>query len=427
MKQQIKFKKQHKKYPEYKDSGVEWIGEMPDGWDVRKLKFSSSVLASNIDKKSYGDEENVLLCNYTDVYKNNFIDGTMSFMPATASNNQINKLSLVSGDVVITKDSETPDDIGVPAFIKETVDNLVCGYHLYLLRTEKKQVLGEYLFRYLQAQIVRAYFETSSSGITRFGLGSLELRNLPIIFPSLDKQSLISSYLDQKTSLIDQIIAKKKKLIELLKEKRAAVINQAVTRGLDADVELVDSGVEWIGKVPKGWRIRRFKWASKFAYGSALAEEVRDIDGDVQVFGSNGVVGNHSKSITSGETIIIGRKGSCGKVQFSEQACFPIDTTFYVDSNYTSLNLRWLYYLLLIMKLDESNQDSAVPGLSRTMVYSRLIPYISLEEQKKIASFLDEKMDEIDVLAKKVEESIALLQEYKTSLISHVVTGKVRV
>jgi type I restriction enzyme S subunit len=117
-------------YEKRKYSGLHWIGEIPEHWEVKKLKYVAETCPSNVDKKSKEDEEEVLLCNYMDVYKNEYINSTIEFMNATASESQIKTFKLNKGDVLATKDSETPDDIAVPAYVQEDFDNVICGYHL---------------------------------------------------------------------------------------------------------------------------------------------------------------------------------------------------------------------------------------------------------------------------------------------------------
>jgi len=151
-----------------------------------------------------------------------------------------------------------------------------------------------------------------------------------------------------------------------------------------------DSGIQWIGEIPEGWGVGRLKNKALIKYGSSLSELERQ-DGDIDVFGSNGVVGKHNKSITKGKTIIIGRKGSYGKINLSEKSCFPIDTTYFIDKSCTNFNLQYLFYLLTQLKLDETSRDSAVPGLSREVAYNKMIPYVSKSDQTAIANFLDKK------------------------------------
>ncbi|KAF5414148.1 MAG: Type-1 restriction enzyme MjaXIP specificity protein [Candidatus Methanogaster sp.] len=182
-----------------------------------------------------------------------------------------------------------------------------------------------------------------------------------------------------------------------------------------------DSGVEWLGEVPEGWAVLRLKNVTHFGYGNSLAADDR-VPGEYRVYGSNGIVGWHEQPNTKGPCLIIGRKGSFGKVVYSEKSCFAIDTTYFVDSKHTDNNLRWLYYCLQWLQLDSFTKDSAVPGLSREDAYENRVPFCSIDEQHAIATFLDHETGRIDALIVKKERQIDLLQEKRAALISHAVT-----
>jgi type I restriction enzyme S subunit len=242
------------KYQTYKDSGVEWIGEMPEGWEVKRLKYIASANPSNIDKKSIDGEIAVSLCNYGDVYKNEFIDRHLEFMKATATHDQIQKFLLQKGDVILTKDSECPNDIGIPALVSESFTDVVCGYHLTHIKP--KYIVGSYLFRQFQCKFQQAYFEVSANGVTRYGLGTDKFSSALILIPSPPEQTAIASFLDRKTAEIDQLIANKEKLIALYEEEKTAIINRAVTRGLDPAIKTRPSGVDWLGDIPEHWEVK---------------------------------------------------------------------------------------------------------------------------------------------------------------------------
>ncbi len=182
-----------------------------------------------------------------------------------------------------------------------------------------------------------------------------------------------------------------------------------------------DSGVEWLGEIPEGWEVLKLKWIAHLEYGNSLSEEARE-DGTVPVYGSNGIVGKHSKSITGKPAIIIGRKGSYGKVSYSDVPCFPIDTTYYIDQSLSKENIRWLYYILSAIELDQITFDTGVPGLSRAFAYAKSVPLPPNEHQTAIANYLDQKTAKIEELIKKNEKLIELLKEKRQAIISHAVT-----
>ena len=181
------------------------------------------------------------------------------------------------------------------------------------------------------------------------------------------------------------------------------------------------SGVDWLGDVPAHWEVVRLKSISRFAYGDSLPAEART-NGSVPVFGSNGVVGSHSFSNTSPPCLIIGRKGSFGKVHYSPDPAFAIDTTFYVDKRTTDANIRWLYYLLCSLNLDSFSRDSAVPGLSRGDAYGRIGPLPPLPEQRAIARYLDHADRRIQRHIQATQKSITLLHEARQATIQRAVT-----
>ena len=212
---------------EMKDSGVEWIGEIPKGWGVKRLKNVSDIKPSNVDKHIFSDEIQVRLCNYTDVYYNDFISESTELKFGSCNRMEFEKFRLEKGDVIITKDSESPDDIGIPCLVKDDFEDVVCGYHLTLIRPQTMD--GGFVFRFIQSDRTRRYFEIHSNGITRHGLGKSSIENLFLPFPPLSEQEQIVSYLDEQTQLIDKKIQTEERKIELLKEFRQSLISEVVT------------------------------------------------------------------------------------------------------------------------------------------------------------------------------------------------------
>lgn len=171
--------------------------------------------------------------------------------------------------------------------------------------------------------------------------------------------------------------------------------------------------------LPEGWRWVRLGEVCEFAYGSGLPERDR-LGGLITVFGSNGVVGYHNVVITQGRTIIIGRKGSIGKVNFSESPCWPIDTTYYIDSSKTECDLIWLYWLLKWLKLDLLNKATGVPGLNREDAYSQLVPLPPIEEQHRIATKIQELMKEVERARTACEKQLEAAQSLPSAYLREV-------
>lgn len=221
-----------------KDSGIEWIGQIPEHWKVEKIKHISQVKPSNVDKKTKQNELSVLLCNYTDVYNNEFITKDLDFMKATATYDQIRKLSLKIGDIIITKDSESAEDIAVPAIVTEDLENVVCGYHLSVIRPDTTKIYPKFLFRSFESDKINKQFEHSSNGVTRFGLGSYPISNAYICLPQMNEQKEISKYLDNETSKISKTIDKINEHINFLEEYKTSLIHHVVTGKIDVRNEI---------------------------------------------------------------------------------------------------------------------------------------------------------------------------------------------
>ena len=233
-------------------------------------------------------------------------------------------------------------------------------------------------------------------------------------------------YLDGADGRIRAYAGAKERLIALLEEERQAVIHRAVTRGLDPNAPLKPSGVEWLGDVPAHWEVRRLKTVCRFAYGDSLPSESR-MSGNIPIYGSNGIVGRHFAANTLSPCIIIGRKGSFGKVNLVTEPAFAIDTTFFVDERYSGHDLEWLSLLLETLNLDDVTRDSAIPGLNREETYRRLVPLPPLAEQAAIVEYLDKATAGIDAAIARARRQVELMQEYRARLVADVVTGKVDV
>ena len=419
-----------RKYAEYQDSGVAWLGEIPAGWTTQKLKFVARVQPSNVDKKSKENEEKVLLCNYTDVYYNEEITADLPFMKATASDVQIRKFTLKSGDTIITKDSEDPNDIAVPAYVPKDLEGVVCGYHLALLRPENG-TCGGYLKRVMDTHYARSFFATRANGITRYGLGIYAISNFILPFPPLEEQKQIAAFLDKETTKIDALVEKQEQLITLLREKRQAIISHAVTRGLNPNVKMKDSGIEWLGEVPEHWEMGHLRWFISIKSGEGLSnsqfsKETLDED-SYPVIGGNGTMGYSKHFNTTQKAFAIGRVGAlCGNVHFLKEKCWITDNALKI-SKWEGFNDSYFEYMLRAANLNQYANQSAQPLITGEQVKALPVPRLPLEEQKQIAAFLNEETTKIDTLIEKCETAIELLKERRTALISAAVTGKIDV
>lgn len=209
----------HNRYPAYKPSGIDRLGEIPAHWEVKPIRRISDMLVSNVDKHTKSNEILVRLCNYVDVYKNDFITNDLQFSTASASEDEIRRFKIRIDDVIMTKDSEDWLDIGVPALVKYEANDLICGYHLAILRANSF-IVGSFLHRALLSVSVKTQLNVKANGVTRYGLSHNAILSAFLPVPPLGEQTRITEFLDQKTAQIDQAIAQKERLIELLNERR---------------------------------------------------------------------------------------------------------------------------------------------------------------------------------------------------------------
>lgn len=216
-----------------------------------RLRHVADTVTSNVDKRKSDNEIPVRLINYTDVYYGDRLTPDLPLMWATASASEIARYRVAAGDILITKDSETADDIGIAAYVESSADDLVCGYHLSRIRAHKATVEPRYLFWALTGSHARDQFNVAATGVTRFGLRADSIRDLSIRVPPLPEQRVIANYLDTKTSHIDTLITKKHRMIELLKERERSLIDLWSDQ-LAAKHGLV-SMRRWLSKIEQGW------------------------------------------------------------------------------------------------------------------------------------------------------------------------------
>ncbi len=443
-------------YPAYKDSGVGWLGQIPAHWEVRRLKTIASVQLSSVDKKSVEGEEPAQLCNYTDVYYNERITDNLDFMAATATPEQIRRFALRKGDVLITKDSESWTDIAVPAVVAKDLPGVLCGYHLAHIRPEP-DCEGAFLARAFAAIGLRDQFQIAANGITRFGLDSNTIRIGLFAIPPVGEQRTIAAFLDRETAKIDALVAKKERLIELLQEKRAALISHAVTKGLDPTVPMKDSGVEWLGEIPAHWEVKRLKFSLKCVeqgWSPSCLNRTADPEewGVLKVGCVNGTEFNPEEhkalpvdlspmpelEIMPGD-ILMSRAntrellGSVAVVEAIRHKLLLCDKLYRLKIMDQAVNRRFLVLALnsaisrFQLERDATGASGSMQNIAQDTVRNTLLPFPPVREQETIARALDRETAKLDALIAKVREGIEKLKEYRTALISAAVTGKIDV
>ncbi|MGI6332771.1 MAG: restriction endonuclease subunit S [Zhaonellaceae bacterium] len=409
----------YKRYERYKVSGVEWIGEMPEHWGVKPLKRVFKIINGGTPSSSEESYWNGEIVWVTPNDLSNLTEACIVDTERKITDDGLHNCSariVPKGSIVIS--TRAPIGYvaiaGVPLCTNQGCKSLVAI----------KKVNPKYFYYWMYS--ISFYLNVLGQGTTFIELSNSNLSMVELLTPSINEQKAVANFLDQKTAEIDDLIADKEKLIELLQEKRQAIITEAVIKGLNPNVKMKDSGIEWIGEIPEHWDVIKLKYVTKLVYGDSLPTENRE-EGEVDVFGSNGKVGTHNVANTLSPVIIVGRKGSYGKVTYSDKKCFAIDTTYYIDNRCTKSNIKWLYYSLMVLELDKNSQDTGVPGLSREYAYNKYVPVPTVNEQVAIANFLDQKTAEIDSLVTETKNQIEKLKEYRQSLISETVTGKIDV
>jgi type I restriction enzyme, S subunit len=434
-----------KAYPAIKSSGVPWLGEVPEHWAVKRLRNTAEMRVSNVDKHTKDNEQPVRLCNYVDVYKNDHIRAGIPFMRATATLDEIERFRLRAGDVLITKDSETWNDIGVPALVEETADDLISGYHLVLLRPFEATVEGAYLFRALQSTAVAYQFHVEANGVTRYGLSHRSIKSTWLPVPPLPEQAAIVRFLDHADRRIRRYIRTKQQLIKLLEEQKQAIIHRAVTRGLDSNVRLKLSDEEWLGDVPEHWEVRKLR--SLFRYhGSGTTPSGDAYYGGGIPWVMSGDLNDRALTFTrrtvndlalqrvsalrvypAGSLIIamygatIGKTGILAMPACTNQAC----CVFAEPS--TDANVEYLQLAVNLARrvLLEQSYGGGQPNINSEIVKALRVPVPPRQEQDGIVAVLHHGAKA--GLIESAEREISLVREYRTRLIADVVTGKLDV
>ena len=430
-------------------SPLDWASNLPMPWDAKPLRAVAAYTVSNVDKVPADGEVPVRLCNYSDVYNNEFIALELDFMRATATEVEIEKFGLQIGDVVITKDSESWDDIGVPALVKETASDLVCGYHLAILRPRKSLLDGSFLFRCLQAKPVRLQLELAANGVTRFGISKADIGTMTVPVPPLPHQRVIADYLDRETARLDALVAAKEQALGLLAEKRRALITRAVTRGLDPHVPLRDSGLSWLAEIPAHWHVVHLKRVlANMDYG--LSESV-DVSGSIAVlrmgdlrngeidYTNIGFIDDVDEALLlHRDDLIFNRTNSLdqiGKVAiFRGNLEYPVTFASYLvrlrcNAKATA---EFLNLLLNSSHVVAWARSEALPAIGQVNLNPNRYAYLPVAlppvgEQQTIATHVTTETAKLDALRAATERTIVLLKERRAALIAAAVTGQIGV
>mgnify|MGYP000736408757 FL=1 len=395
---------------------------LPEKWNFDRMKDISEINAVSLGRQTLDDHEfrylEISNVNYQGIISEDAIE-RINFGDAPSRARRKIKF----GDVAIS--SVRPNLQAIAHVNTKFEGELICSTGFNVVTTRSK-LSGRFLYYFVLSEGNRQFFESVAKGVGYPAIDDKDFEKTMIPLPPIPEQKRIAAYLDASCAALDRAVETKQKQLETLDALRKSIIQNAVTQGLDTNVKMKDSGVDWLGKVPEHWKLRKFKRIASLHYGDSLSVDSRK-NGTVKVFGSNGVVGNHCVANHLSPCIIVGRKGSQGKITFSLDAPFVIDTAYGIDSSQCNNNLRWVFYALSSSPIDEKMRDSPVPGLARRDAYSIGLALPPLEEQKQISAFLDKKMNELRELSDNLSKQITTLTQYRKSLIHECVTGERRI
>ena len=406
-------------------------GSIPGGWRLEKLKFFARVRNSNVDKTISEEEESVSLCNYTDVYYNDRITPDLEFMEGSATEAEIETFQLKQGQVIITKDSETWDDIGIPAFVTEDMPEVLCGYHLSVFEPGAN-LDGNFLTWLCRSALLNNQFKVAANGVTRYGLGQYPMKNALIAIPPLETQSRIAAFLDEKTARIDELIEKKQALLDRLDEKRQALITHAVTKGLNPDAPMKPSGIDWLGDIPVHWEVLHLRYAVKNLNNMRIpiaAELRKGIDRTYPYYGASGIIDYVDEYIFDFPTVLVAEDGA-NLLSRSTPLSFVAEGKYWVNNHAhilkpEKLTIWFCSSLLALYPLDPWISGSAQPKLTKDNLGALAVWVPPLDEQGQIEASVKEEAAQLQQTRQPLEKSIKALEEYRSALITGAVTGQI--
>jgi type I restriction enzyme S subunit len=379
----------------------------PQGWNLRRFDHLFDERKEKVSDKDFPPLSITM-------------NGIVPQLDTVAKTDDGDNRKLVrAGDYVINSRSDRKGSGGISEY-----DGSVSLIGIIL---KPKGIFPRFAHHLLRSQVFQEEFYRWGHGIvgdlwtTRFA----DTKNIYCFLPNPATQKAIAAFLDRETSRIDELIAKKQRQLELLQEKRTVLISHVVTKGLDPDVRMKDSGVEWLGEIPEHWEVARFKYALWLQRGHDLPT-AEFCEGEYPVCGSNGCIGYHSLFTTRGPGVTVGRSGSVGEINYIDTDYWAHNTALYVKE-FRQLIPRYSYYLLKSLDVKYLSEGTAVGTLNRNYIHELRIPVPTIAQQQSIAAFLDQETSRIDELIAKVSKSIDLLREYRVALISAAVTGKIDV
>lgn len=410
----------------YKDSGIEWIGEIPKGWEVNKYKF----LGSTKNGLTYTPEDITTESDGILVLRSgNIQNGQLDFNDVVFVNTIIpNNLKLQKNDILITARNGSANLVGKNILINTEI-NATYGAFMMVFRANRR--INPRFAQYTMNPTFdnyKTFFTTSTVNQLTANI----FYNMAVPLPSLQEQAAIADFLDKKNAEIDAITEKITQQIQTLKDYRQSLITETVTKGLDKTVSYKDSGIEWIGEIPEEWEIIKIKHAFKLFAGGDI--DYNDYSEEQEGFyqypilanslENSGIIGFTSKYRFSGETITITGRGSVGVAFYRNFPYFPV-VRLLVGVPIRNLSTKYVTYS--INSFDTIGEQTAMTQLTTDKLGVEKIPLPPLQEQTAIANYLDEKTAKIDNIIAKKEQQLDIIKEHRKILIYEYVTGKKRV
>ena len=421
----------YQRYAEYKDSGVEWLGEVPEHWTISKFNYVKKVLTDFTANGSFADlKSNVAyldepsfarLVRLTDLRKDLLNqDGVWI---SKKSYSYLKKSTLFGGEFLLA-------NVGAYAglFYQMPYNKGFASLapNMLMAKFLECKVTSGFMAYVGQSDNISSQLKLSAtSSSAQPKLNKDDFKKVYFCYPSINEQNFINDFLDHETAKIDSLIEKQKQLIQLLKEKRQAVISHAVTKGLDPSVKMKDSGVEWLGEVPEHWEVGRLKNVLSIKNGRDYkAVEVED--GGYPVYGSGGIFKRSSEFLYDGISLLFGRKGTIDKPLLVKGKFWTVDTMFYSEL-VKNVDPEYIYFQSLGFPFDKLSTNTALPSMTQEDLLNLGFVIPPVKEQTEISKFIKQYLEKNHSLMKKAESAIQLMQERRTALISAAVTGKIDV
>ncbi len=433
----------YKKYPSYKDSGVEWLGDIPSHWNTKRLKnvIRASITDGPHETPEFIDE-GVPFLSVDGIQEGELSFKKCRYISEDAHNLYKRKAFIELDDILLGKAAS----IGKVARVKVDFEFSIWS-PLALIKPKLDEIIPSYLEYLLKSDLTQYQIQQLSTSNTQQNISMADIPKFNFSLPELKEQQQIANFLDKATAKIDTLIEKQTKQIELLKEKRQAVISHAVTKGINPNVPMKDSGVEWLGEIPEHWEVKKLKYIST-VNDESLSEnysedfEINYIDIGSVTTGSINKYENMMYSTAPSRAKRIVKNGDIlvSTVRTYLKAIAPIslkEDNFIVSTGFAVIRSKnkiisdFMKYGLLsnyfIDLVEASSVGISYPAINASDLITFKIAIPPLKEQQQIANYLDEKTSKIDILIEKSNKSIELLKEKRTAIISAAVTGKIDV